>query len=237
MRAVKKFAIITALVLVALVGAWTYACCANVPWVSDMARGATHNVALSMGLHVFEPANTAAGEPKKETVANLPAGYYIFAGDRPAHSAPKWVVVNADASIQWLNVDPSENRPTSAASGATPLGGTPTNGAWEDYKYPTIKWKAKPLAKIQGGAAQLLTKYEATPEGKPGVVRYLLTVMKDSSKRPRVVQLLDENGLKIQDFTVTDWLDVAGSDDFVQARDSFAMSEEDYRRVRDYTVN
>lgn len=245
MRAVKKFAIIAALIFVTILGAWTYACCANVPWVSDMARGATHSAALSMGLHVFDPAPSASGaEEKKQTVANLPEGYYLFVGEKPAHSAAKWVVVNPGGGINWLQTDPS---PAPASLGVPASAGVPASGArtsnsasgkgeWEDYNYPTIKWKARPIPHLDGGVAQLQTTFEPGLDNKPGMVKYTLTVLKDPNKRGRQIMLLDKDGFKICKFAASDWQDVAASE-FIQARDEFPMTEEDYRRVRDYNVN
>jgi hypothetical protein len=236
MRAVKKYAIIAAVIVVAVLGAWTYACCANVPWVSDMARGATHNVALSMGLHVFDPASSTGTEEKKQTVTNLPEGYYLFLGAKPAHSAAKWVVVSPGGGIDWLKTDPAQAPTVMPATGAPTTSATATTGEWEQYNYPTVKWKAKPIPHVDGGVAQLQTTFEPGADDKPGTVKYTLTVLKDPSKRGRRILLLDKDGFKVCEFAASDWQDVAASD-FIQARDNFPMMEEDYRRVRDYTVN
>lgn len=107
---------------------------------------------------------------------------------------------------------------------------------FESYDYPTIKWRAKPLAEAQGAIAQLSTRYESAEPSQPGRMNYKLTVFKAPGKGQCEIQLLDDAGFKLMQFDATDFHQIPGTADIMEARDSHACTEEEYRRVRDYSI-
>jgi hypothetical protein len=235
---VRKYVIITVLGLCLLLGGWIYACVGQIPWLSEAARGATHSMALSMGMHVFDPSPAGPAAEKKETVANLPDGFYLYLGQKPANTNPKWVVVNPGGGISWLDkADPkTSNAGAAGGAAATPVA-MPAGAQFETYDYPVIKWKATPLPGTSGAVAQLSTTYErATGAAPQGTVKYRLTIYKSNSKA-RVVQLLDADGFKLQQFTATDFHEIPGSEQLLEARDSFPAEESVYRQWRAYSVD
>jgi hypothetical protein len=116
------------------------------------------------------------------------------------------------------------------------------------YDYPTIKWRAKPLADPPGAIGQLWTTYEPAEQepgqqpGKsagppPGKMKYRLTVFKAPGKAQCVVELLDDKGFKLSQFDVSDFHQVPGTSDIMEARDSYPCTEEEYKRVGDYAID
>jgi hypothetical protein len=107
----------------------------------------------------------------------------------------------------------------------------------EVYDYPTIKWRAKPLADSPSAIAQLWTTYDwEDPEHHSGTMKYRLTMFKAQNKAQCEVQLLDRNGFKITQFDAGDFHPIPGAPDIVESRDSHQCSEQDYKRVRDYSI-
>jgi hypothetical protein len=100
---------------------------------------------------------------------------------------------------------------------------------WESYEYPTIKWRAHPLADAPGAIVQLSTTYDA------GNLKYRLTLFKGRADQ-REVQLLDGQGFKLMQFEASDFHDVPGAPDIVEARESVACPEKQYKMIRDYSV-
>jgi hypothetical protein len=49
--------------------------------------------------------------------------------------------------------------------------------------------------------------------------------------------LLDATGFKITQFDASDFHPVPGAADIVEARESHPCTEEDYKKVGDYTIN
>jgi hypothetical protein len=243
----RKFVIIFAAGFTLLVGLWGYCLFAAPPPVSDFARGATRGVASVVGLKVFEESadKTAAGA-LKETVANLPDGYYLFLGQKPAQASPKWVVVNPGGGIAWLNVGaPAPNAvlaqnvalASNSGNNAAPKVVVDSNSAFEKYEYPLIKWKAKPLGDSAEAVAQLQTTFEpAGADSQKGEVKYRLTLFKTANHGARAVQLLDANGFKLLQFNASDFHAVPNSE-LMEARDSFDCEQAQYLQARDYTVD
>ncbi len=110
------------------------------------------------------------------------------------------------------------------------------NAAFELYDYPTIKWRAKPLD-ANGAIVQLWTRYE-NDGGKDanGKMNYKLTVFKAPDKTNCEIQLLDDMGFKLAQFDASDFHQLPGAADITESRDSFQVSEDIYRKVRDYSI-
>jgi hypothetical protein len=233
----RTYLIAGTLLLCLFAGGWAYAYMAGPPWLSGFARSATQSVANAAGIHAFDQApqdGGQPGEPKKETVAQLPEGYYLYVGARPAASAPKWVAVNPGGTIDWLKA--GETAPPKVALAAdTNVRMPPPAGQFEEYNYPFVKWKAKPMADAEGAIAQLSTTYERGPAGQPGVVKYRLTLFKAANGGAREVQMLDDKGFKLHQFVASDFHQIPGSE-LMESRDEFQCDEEAYRQSRDYSI-
>jgi hypothetical protein len=113
------------------------------------------------------------------------------------------------------------------------IGETDKDSPIEMYDYPTIKWRAKPLADPPDAIGQLWTKFEQ----KTGKMDYRLTLFKAQSRTQCQVQMLDDNGFKIGQFEVTDFHPVPGAADIIESKDSCTCTEEDYKRMGDYSIN
>lgn len=124
----------------------------------------------------------------------------------------------------------------SAVPWAKSLAQLDDNSPFEMYNYPVIKWRAKPLSDAPGAIAQLWTTYEwSDKQHQSGTMNYRLTVFK-APEGQREVQLLDENGFKITQFYASDFHKIPGSSDIMEARDSHPCTEEQYKRVGDYSI-
>lgn len=233
----RKIAIASLVGICVLIGAWAFCLVAAPPWISNFTRGATQPVAHALGITALdEPTGDKA--PVKETVSNLPDGYYIYVGPRPMQTATKWVVINPGGTIAWLN--PGEtapvDKPTPKLVAGAPIPQPDNSTQFEKYDYPTIKWRAKPLAGADDAIAQLSTTYDrSTTAGQQGAVKYRLTLFKVNSDAAREVQLLDANGFKLFQFNASDFHQIPGSQ-LMEARDSFSCDEEQYRQARDYSI-
>lgn len=247
----RKWTIIIGIAVFGFIGLWVYLYNANLPWISDATKSGTRGIAQSIGIHALDDSNASGDSKKKsETVANLPDGYYVYVGTRPMQATPKWVVVNPDSTIAWLNqnesaaiparapqaqaADPNPSSPVKPASAVT--SDKPTQGEFESYEYPKIKWKAKPLPSGPNAIAQLHTTYEVGAPGQQGVMKYRLTVFKGDNKGAYEVQLLDSNGFKLMQFNASDFHKVPNSE-LMESRESIACDENEYRQARDYSVN
>lgn len=104
------------------------------------------------------------------------------------------------------------------------------------YNYPTIKWKPKPLADVPGALVQLWTTYEKPDPQQPGKMNYRLTVFKAPNKQRCEIQLLDENSFKLMQFEASDFHQIPGTADIMEARESQPCTEEEYRRVKEYSI-
>lgn len=130
---------------------------------------------------------------------------------------------------RWLKSIESKVAGTASRAGS--------DAAYETYDYPTIKWRPKPLSDVPGGIAQLWTTYEwADEKHQSGTMNYRLTVFKGRDKNSIEVQLLDDKGFKITQFNASDFHQIPGSTDLMEARDSHECTEERYKRVGDYSV-
>jgi hypothetical protein len=84
---------------------------------------------------------------------------------------------------------------------------------------------------------RLWTTYEAGSKNEPqGTMKYKLTLFKATRKDLREVQMLDAMGFKLMQFNASDFHDIPGAPDIVEARDSVACSEDQYKRASDYSV-
>lgn len=122
--------------------------------------------------------------------------------------------------------------------GTKVVGTADKDGTIEIYDYPTIKWRAKPLAGKDGAIVQLWTTYEAATQAgqASGNMKYKLTVFKAPDKQQCEVQLLDKDGFKLMQFDASDFHQMPGSADIMEARDSNPCTEDLYRRVQDYSI-
>jgi hypothetical protein len=105
---------------------------------------------------------------------------------------------------------------------------------FEDYQYPRIKWRAKPLPDAPEGIGQLSTTWDGN--GTNGSMKYRLTVFKGSGKDRYEVQILDGSGFKIKQFNASDFHAVPGAPDIMESRESVPCTEDDYRKARDYSI-
>jgi hypothetical protein len=110
--------------------------------------------------------------------------------------------------------------------------------AIESCQYPFIKWKAKQVGGMPDVVAQLSTTYD--PGGGmygTGAVKYNLTLFKAQRAPYLKVELLDGNGFKLEDFSVsrTDFQPIPGTE-IMEAKDNFYCKEADYRKARDYRI-
>jgi hypothetical protein len=83
---------------------------------------------------------------------------------------------------------------------------------------------------------RLWATYEPSKNDQPGVMKYKLTLFKATNRTAREVQLLDAMGFKLIQFNATDFHDIPGAPDIVEARDSVSFPEDQYKRVRDYSI-
>lgn len=113
---------------------------------------------------------------------------------------------------------------------------TDENCAYESYDYPTIKWRAKPVPDKPGAIAQLWTRYEKNEGDRTGKMNYRLTMFKAADRSTVEVQILDDAGFKIAEFQASDFHLIPGATDIMEARDSYACTEEQYKKVRDYSI-
>lgn len=154
------------------------------------------------------------------TVAGLCVG--IWFGPQLKLTQPGRLIVSLAYKVPWTKsiVPPDDNSPI------------------EMYDYPTIKWRPKPLADPPGAIAQLWTTYEwADQQHQSGKMNYRLTVFKAPDKRQCQVQLLDEMGFKITQFEVSEFHQIPGAADIMEARESHSCTEDEYKRVGDYSIN
>jgi len=107
---------------------------------------------------------------------------------------------------------------------------------FESYAYPTIKWRPKALSDGPDAVARLWATYEPSKTDQPGVMKYKLTLFKATNKNSREVQLLDSMGFKLMQFNANDFHDIPGAPDIVEARDSVSLPEDQYKKVRDYSI-
>jgi hypothetical protein len=127
---------------------------------------------------------------------------------------------------------------TSMAGKVPGLSSVGGDSPWESYEYPLIKWKPKSLADVPNAIAQLHTTYEWTdPTHKSGIMKYRLTMFKAMEKTQCELQLLDNNGFKITQFVVSDFHKIPNAPDIMEARDSQACTEEEYKKIGDYSIN
>lgn len=240
----RKWIIISTLSLCLIIGLWIYGCMSGPGWVGDFTRGTTRNAAQAVGLHVFEEPSERSAQAKKETVANLPDGYYVYVGPRPMQAEPKWVVVNPGGTISWLNKGASVVAPTSTASVGTTKPAVnkvaaatdASQGQFEKYAYPVIKWKVKPLSGTGNPVAQLHTTFEPGAPGEKGTVKYKLTLFHAPGNGSRKVQLMDANGFKLVEFDAGNFMEIPNSE-LIESNESFPCDENEYRQARDYSVN
>lgn len=240
----RKWALVCLGSFCLIIGIWAYCCMSSTPVVSEFARRTTCDVSHSMGINAFDgmmQGQTSETEPKPLTIADLPEGYYVYVGSRPMQAAPKWVVINPGANIAWLNNDTTppvtpKKSPATVTAAATSSKPSDGSGQFEEYAYPVIKWRAKPLPGDEGAIAQLSTTFDRSQPGQQGVVKYRLTVFKSTDKRQREVQLLDAMGFKLHEFHAGDFHEIPNSQ-LMESRDSFPCDETEYQQARDYSVN
>lgn len=109
---------------------------------------------------------------------------------------------------------------------------TEQDSPYEKYDYPTIKWKAKPLADAPGGIAQLSTTYDRGSNS----MKYRLTLFKAPDKHQCEVQLLDGQGFKLMQFQAADFHAIPGAPDISEARESYNCTEDQYKQASEYSI-
>ncbi len=173
----------------------------------------------------------------------LPPGYYIYLGTQPGQQSPKGFTVSTDQSVIWQNnasqaVDSTEKVNSSSlekrqTSKITVGARTPSLDNWFDkFEYPYIKWKPKPLGSRPTIYAQLSTTYV---DG----IKYQLTVFESPIIPNLNVQLLDQNGFKLAEFTahVSDFHVIPGTSVLEAKGNILGCSEEQYKLARDFSAD
>lgn len=109
---------------------------------------------------------------------------------------------------------------------------------FEMYDYPTIKWRPKPVADHPGAIVQLWTTFDHgdDPASTDGRIKYRLTMFKAPEKTSCEVQLLDKMGFKVMQFDASDFHQIPGAADIMEARDSQNCKESYYKKVEDYSI-
>lgn len=142
----------------------------------------------------------------------------------------------------WLGTEVKSLEPTvmsvvTQIPGADKFAKTDDNSPVEEYQYPKIKWRAKPFGDVKDAIVQLHTTYEPSAQAnQPGKMNYRLVVFKVPDKDQFEIQLLDKDGFKLSQFNASDFHQIPGSADLREARDSYACTEDEYKKVRDYSV-
>lgn len=190
---------------------------------------------------------------KAQDSSSLQPGFYIYLGMQPGRSVPRGFSINSAGGILWQDPNKSPDEKVEAAprpTGKKPVA-TASNSQFEEYNYPIIKWKPKPISGVPGAIVQLSTTYEISD------LKYKLTLFRaPTSAQPKAgargiqeastsveipnqitVQLLDSNGFKLSEFTVNQrqWEQIPGTS-VLESRDKINCNEWDYRRSRDYSV-
>ena len=192
---------------------------------------------------------------------SLPPGFYIFLGMQPGRSAPRAFTLNSAGNVVWqdtsrlpddkpLSFDQPAAKPAPRKAGINTL----TNTQFEEYAYPIIKWKAKPVSGIPKAIAQLSTTFELNE------LKFKLTLFRPQTATETkqtygaasgiqetssslvvpsmiTVSLLDQNGFKLTDFSINQrqWEQIPGTS-ILEARDKINCDELNYRRAKDYSV-
>lgn len=107
----------------------------------------------------------------------------------------------------------------------------------ESNEYPVIKWRPKPLTDGPDAIVRLWTTFEpgAAPD-QPGTMKYKLTLFKATKRDSREIQLLDRLGFKLMQFNAADFHDIPAAPDIVEARDGVSLTEDQYKKARDFSV-
>ena len=139
-----------------------------------------------------------------------------------------------------LTSSPSAMSITSMASQIPILGSIAkpdANSPFELYEYPTIKFRPKPLNDAEGALAQLSTRFEkGDGPNSLGKMNYKLTIFKAPGRQQCEIQLLDDMGFKLSQFSASDFQPIPGSTEVMESRDAFSLTEAEYKKVRDYSV-
>ncbi len=153
----------------------------------------------------------------------LVLGLCIGAWQAPQLKSSKaghWIAAEA-SMVPWTKVGAQKN----------------ADSQFESYDYPTIKWRPKPLADAPDAIVRLWTTYEPGAKNEPqGTMKYKLTLFKATQKEQREVQMLDSMGFKLMQFNANDFHEIPGAPDIVEARDSVACPEDQYKNANDYSV-
>lgn len=147
-------------------------------------------------------------------------GLGVWQSPRLKTTEPARMITSAVAKVPWLKA-------TSKTDDDSPF---------EEYNYPTIKWRPKQLDDAPGAIVRLWTTFEPGNNPDTGTMKYKLTLFKASNRNVREVQLLDGMGFKLFQFNASDFHDIPGASDIVEARDSYACSEDQYKKAQDYSV-
>lgn len=193
---------------------------------------------------------------------SLQPGYYIYLGMQPGRNAPKAFTLNSAGTVVWQDSNrlpddkplSFDSSPPPKSTGRKPGVNTLTNTQYEEYNYPIIKWKPKPVSSIPKAIAQLSTTYEVN-ELKFKITLFRPATTSETTKpygagqgiqetsssivipNTVTVSLLDQNGFKLTDFIVNQqqWERIPGTS-ILEARDKINCDELNYRRARDYSV-
>lgn len=191
---------------------------------------------------------------KAQDSTGLQPGFYIYLGMQPGRSVPRAFSINSAGGILWQDPNKSPDDkvdPPPRTTGKKPAATNLSGSQFEEYNYPIIKWKPKPISGVPGAIVQLSTTYEISD------LKYKLTLFRaPTSTQPKAgargiqetassveipsqitVQTLDANGFKLTEFTINQrqWEQIPGTS-VLEARDKIGCNEWDYRRARDYSV-
>lgn len=191
---------------------------------------------------------------KAQEAGSLQPGFYIYLGMQPGRTPPRAFTINSAGGILWQDPNKAPEDKVETAPRSTskkPAVPTLSNSQFEEYNYPIIKWKPKPISGVSGAIVQLSTTFEMND------LKYKLTLFRAGTNSQTKagphgisetttslevpnqinVQLLDQNGFKLSEFTINQrqWDQIPGTT-VLESRDKINCNEWDYRRARDYSV-
>ncbi|MBP9090633.1 hypothetical protein KBI23_06350 [bacterium] len=181
---------------------------------------------------------------------NLPPGTYVYLGESVGNVKPRLLMVDADGGIVWQDraaprissssTRATQQKPLQAKGALSQNSRSLSNTQFSSYDYPTILWKPKPLGGYPSGIAQLATTFEDARYGS-GTLKVKLTLMKVPADlyKTHTITLLDRSGFSLGEkkFYNSDLHILPGSGLLREAHGTLSISEADYRRAVDYTVD
>lgn len=187
----------------------------------------------------------------------LPPGFYIFIGRTPGSSSPRYVLVNDDGTIRWdasinqSGKDKGGKQTSTVLSQLQKANEPEKKGEFESYDYPFIKWKPKILP--TGALVQLETTFEGQNNSSEFVPGYSRSVRGSGTLKYKVnvfgrgnilipsqglqIDLLDKRGFSLVNFPISaSAFGLITGTSVMEARGTYRISEDDYRKAADFSA-